>query len=134
MQSENASKKRLATVIREEMAHAGLSITELADKTGLKRPYLSLRLNGHRGFNADDLDRIGRVLDVPGWELMYRARGREATASSVGAPARRASRHLGCRAGNQDRVVCPLLRRRSQRTVPGPRAWSDSANLHLSQG
>ena len=88
MQSENASKKRLATVIREEMAHAGLSITELADKTGLKRPYLSLRLNGHRGFNADDLDRIGRVLDVPGWELMYRARGREATASAVGAPTR----------------------------------------------
>ena len=76
MQSENASKKRLATVIREEMVRAGLSITELADETGLKRPYLSLRLNGHRGFNADDLDRIGRVLDVPGWELMYRARDR----------------------------------------------------------
>ncbi|WP_048726299.1 helix-turn-helix domain-containing protein [Kytococcus sedentarius] len=88
MQSENASKKRLSTVIREEMVRAGLSITELADKTGLKRPYLSLRLNGHRGFNAADLDRIGRVLDVPGWELMYRARGGEVPASSVGSPAR----------------------------------------------
>lgn len=90
MQSENASKskKRLATVIREEMARVGLSITELAEKTGLKRPYISLRLNGHRGFNADDLDKIGRVLYVPGWELMYRARGGEVPASLVDAPAR----------------------------------------------
>lgn len=84
MQSRATHADRLATVIRDEAARVGMTITELAEKTGLKRPYISLRLNGHRGFNAVDLDKIGLALGTPAWELMYRARGGEEVASSDG--------------------------------------------------
>lgn len=75
MQSRATHADRLAAVIRDEAARVGMTITDLAEKTGLKRPYISLRLNGHRGFNAVDLDKIGLALGIPAWELMYRARG-----------------------------------------------------------
>lgn len=85
MQSRATHADRLATVIRDEAARIGMTITELAEKTGLKRPYISLRLNGHRGFNAVDLDKIGLALGTPAWELMYRARGGDdATKSADG--------------------------------------------------
>lgn len=84
MQSRATHADRLAAVIRDEAARVGMTITELAEKTGLKRPYISLRLNGHRGFNAVDLDKIGRALGTPAWELMYRARGGDDTAKSDG--------------------------------------------------
>lgn len=74
MQTRETHADRLAAVIRDEAARVGMTITELAEKTGLKRPYISLRLNGHRGFNAVDLDKIGLALGTPAWELMYRAR------------------------------------------------------------
>lgn len=84
MQSRATHADRLAAVIRDEAARVGMTITELAEKTGLKRPYLSLRLNGHRGFNAVDLDKIGLALGTPAWELMYRARGGDDAAKSDG--------------------------------------------------
>ena len=84
MQTTATHADRLAAVIRDEAARIGITITELADKTGLKRPYISLRLNGHRGFNAVDLDKIGEALGVPAWELMYRARGGDEATSSDG--------------------------------------------------
>lgn len=74
MQTRETHADRLAAVIRDEADRVGMTITELAEKTGLKRPYISLRLNGHRGFNAVDLDKIGLALGTPAWELMYRAR------------------------------------------------------------
>ena len=84
MQSRATYADRLATVIRDEAARVGMTITELAEKTGLKRPYISLRLNGHRGFNAVDLDKIGLALGTPAWELMYRARGGNDASKSDG--------------------------------------------------
>ena len=84
MQPRATHADRLAAVIRDEAARVGMTITELAEKTGLKRPYISLRLNGHRGFNAVDLDKIGLALGTPAWELMYRARGGDDTAKSDG--------------------------------------------------
>lgn len=84
MQSRATHADRLAAVIRDEAARVGMTITELAEKTGLKRPYISLRLNGHRGFNAVDLDKIGLALGTPAWELMYRARGGGDAAKSEG--------------------------------------------------
>lgn len=84
MQSRATHADRLATVIRDEAARIGMTITELAEKTGLKRPYISLRLNGHRGFNAVDLDKIGLALGTPAWELMYRARGGDDATESEG--------------------------------------------------
>jgi len=74
MQTRETHADRLAAVIRDEADRVGMTITELAEKTGLKRPYISLRLNGHRGFNAVDLEKIGLALGTPAWELMYRAR------------------------------------------------------------
>lgn len=61
------------TEIRAEMARQGVTVVELAEKTGLKRPYLSLRLNGHKGLLVDHLVRIGAVLGVSPAELMRRA-------------------------------------------------------------
>lgn len=61
------------TEIRAEMARQGVTVVELAEKTGLKRPYLSLRLNGHKGLLVDHLVRIGTVLGVSPAELMRRA-------------------------------------------------------------
>lgn len=84
MQSRATHADRLATVIRDEAARVGMTITELAEKTGLKRPYISLRLNGHRGFNAVDIDKIGLALGTPAWELMYRARGGNDASKSDG--------------------------------------------------
>lgn len=84
MQSRETRADRLAAVIRDEAARVGMTITELAEKTGLKRPYISLRLNGHRGFNAVDLDKIGIALGTPAWELMYRARAADDAAQSDG--------------------------------------------------
>lgn len=84
MQSRATHADRLAAVIRDEAARVGMTITELAEKTGLKRPYISLRLNGHRGFNAVDLDKIGLALGTPAWELMYRARGGDDATESEG--------------------------------------------------
>ena len=84
MQTRATHADRLAAVIRDAAARVGMTITELAEKTGLKRPYISLRLNGHRGFNAVDLDKIGLALGTPAWELMYRARGGDDATESEG--------------------------------------------------
>lgn len=77
MQTQVTHADRLAAVIRDEAARIGMTITKLAEKTGLKRPYISLRLNGHRGFTVVDLDKIGGALGTPAWELMYRARAEQ---------------------------------------------------------
>lgn len=84
MQTRATHADRLAAVIRDEAARVGMTITDLAEKTGLKRPYISLRLNGHRGFNAVDLDKIGLALGTPAWELMYRAHSGDDPAKSDG--------------------------------------------------
>lgn len=75
------------TEIRAEMARQGVTVVELAEKTGLKRPYLSLRLNGHKGLLVDHLVRIGAVLGVSPAELMRRAdRTSPALADEMPAP------------------------------------------------
>lgn len=75
------------TEIRAEMARQGVTVVELAEKTGLKRPYLSLRLNGHKGLLVDHLVRIGAVLGVSPAELMRRAdRTSPALAGEMPAP------------------------------------------------
>lgn len=59
--------------IRAQMETRGWTVTALAEAVGLKRPYLSQRLNGHAEFKTGELASIGAVLGVPAWELMRRA-------------------------------------------------------------
>lgn len=74
----------IAAEIRAEMARRGISTKSLADSVGLRRPYLSLRLNEHREFLSGELNAIGDALGVPAWELMRRA---EENASALAAAA-----------------------------------------------
>ncbi|MCD4549699.1 helix-turn-helix domain-containing protein [Schaalia sp. lx-260] len=61
------------TEVRAEIARQNLKIIQLASLTGLKREYLSARLNGHKELTVNELHSIGRVLGIPAWELLRRA-------------------------------------------------------------
>ena len=74
-------------IIRAQMGARGWTVTALAEAVGLKRPYLSQRLNGHAEFKTGELASIGAVLGVPAWELMRRAEAELARALTDGAPA-----------------------------------------------
>lgn len=73
--------------IRAQMEARGWTVTALAEAVGLKRPYLSQRLNGHAEFKTGELASIGAVLGVPAWELMRRAEAELERALADGAPA-----------------------------------------------
>ena len=73
--------------IRAQMEARGWTVTALAEAVGLKRPYLSQRLNGHAEFKTGELASIGAVLGVPAWELMRRAEAERERALADGAPA-----------------------------------------------
>lgn len=72
-------------IIRAQMEARGWTVTALAEAVGLKRPYLSQRLNGHAEFKTGELASIGAVLGVPAWELMRRAEAALALAGGVDA-------------------------------------------------
>lgn len=59
--------------IKKEAINQGIGLGELADRAEMKRPYFSIRVNGHRSFTADELVRVAEILDLPAWELMRRA-------------------------------------------------------------
>ncbi|MCD4557199.1 helix-turn-helix domain-containing protein [Schaalia sp. lx-100] len=61
------------TELRAEIARQNMTITHLAERTGMRREYLSARLNGHKDFTANELYSIGKVLCTPAWEIMRRA-------------------------------------------------------------
>lgn len=73
--------------IRAQMGARGWTVTALAEAVGLKRPYLSQRLNGHAEFKTGELASIGAVLGVPAWELMRRAEAELGRALADGADA-----------------------------------------------
>ena len=77
--------------IRAQMEARGWTVTALAEAVGLKRPYLSQRLNGHAEFKTGELASIGAVLGVPAWELMRRAEAEMERALADGADALPAS-------------------------------------------
>lgn len=71
---------RIEPEIRAEMARQGITGAELSASLGIKRPYLSLRLNGHFDFKAGEIIDICEVLGVPASEIFRRA---EASAQST---------------------------------------------------
>lgn len=72
--------------IRAQMKARGWTITALAKAVGLKRPYLSQRLNGHAEFKTGELASVGAALGMPGWELMRLAEAEMERALADGAP------------------------------------------------
>lgn len=82
----------MRNAIRDQMEARGWTVTALAEAVGLKRPYLSQRLNGHAEFKTGELASIGAVLGVPAWELMRRAEAEMERALAGGASASPASR------------------------------------------
>ena len=77
----------MRNAIRDQMEARGWTVTALAEAVGLKRPYLSQRLNGHAEFKTGELASIGAVLGVPAWELMRRAEAEMERALADGADA-----------------------------------------------
>lgn len=75
---------RIEPEIRAEMARQGITGAELSASLGIKRPYLSLRLNGHFDFKAGEIIDICEVLGVPASEIFRRT---EASAPSASAAA-----------------------------------------------
>lgn len=69
----NGVAVNIAQEVRLEAIRQGIKVQDLADRANLKRPYFSIRLNGHRDFTAGELVAIGEALGVPAWELMRRA-------------------------------------------------------------
>ncbi|MDY5159543.1 helix-turn-helix domain-containing protein [Actinotignum urinale] len=63
----------IASEVRAEIARKNITVQDLAEKTNLKRSYLSQRLNEHKEFYVDELMNVSRTLNVPAWELVRRA-------------------------------------------------------------
>jgi transcriptional regulator with XRE-family HTH domain len=63
----------VGTEVKLEAVRQGLQLGSIAKNAGMKRPYFSARVNGHREFSPCELSRIGQVLGVPAWELLRRA-------------------------------------------------------------
>lgn len=63
----------VAAEVRAEIAKQGIEISYLAEVSGIPRGRLSNRLNEHREFTLAELNAIGTVLGVPGWEFHRRA-------------------------------------------------------------
>lgn len=70
----------VGTEVKLEAIRQGLQLGTIAKGTGMKRPYFSARVNGHREFSPCELSRIGRILGIPAWELLRRAEEQDATA------------------------------------------------------
>lgn len=75
----------VGTEIRAEMARRSVTGVALAEATGLKRPYLSQRLNEHADLRVGELRKIGAALGIAASTLLKRAEQAEA-ASAVGNP------------------------------------------------
>lgn len=63
----------VAAEVRAEIAKRQLEISTLAEKSGIPRGRLSNRLNEHREFTLAELNAIGEVIGIPGWEFYRRA-------------------------------------------------------------
>jgi transcriptional regulator with XRE-family HTH domain len=63
----------LAREIRAAMAREGLSGVRLGNIIGKSQPYVSRRLSGRLAFDVDDLEVIGRILNVSPSDLIAEA-------------------------------------------------------------
>lgn len=63
----------VAAEVRAEIAKRQIEISALAEQSGIPRGRLSNRLNEHREFTLAELNAIGEVIGIPGWEFYRRA-------------------------------------------------------------
>lgn len=71
----NGEEMSVGMEIRLEATRQGIDLQDVAEQAGMKRPYFSRRINDHENFTTGELDRIEKVLGVPGFEFMRRATG-----------------------------------------------------------
>lgn len=69
----------IAREIRAEMARNDTTVSTLAQAIGMCRNTMTSRLQGHSDFRVNELERIGNVLGVPGWEFIRRAHTTQST-------------------------------------------------------
>ncbi len=65
----------IAQVIRDKMESQGVTVSELAERTGRARSSLSRKLHGHRAFTMNDFEAIASALRVRGSSLLAEAEG-----------------------------------------------------------
>lgn len=73
----------VGTEIRAEMARRSITGVALAEATGLKRPYLSQRLNEHADLRVDELRRIGAAIGVAASTILKRVEQAETDAAAA---------------------------------------------------
>ena len=56
--------------IRKRAIDQGLTLGQLATQSGLKYPYFSKRLNGHKDFTIGELEQIAQTLGTHAWQIM----------------------------------------------------------------
>lgn len=59
--------------IKKAAIDSGYRLGNLAQETGLRYPYFSARLNGHKDFTTREISAIARALGTTGWEILRRA-------------------------------------------------------------
>lgn len=57
--------EKISSEVRAELARRRLSQAEVATAMGRSQAYLSRRLSGDTAFDADDLEQLADILDVP---------------------------------------------------------------------
>lgn len=59
--------------IKKAAIDSGYRLGDLAKETGLRYPYFSARLNGHKDFTTREISAIARALGTTGWKILRRA-------------------------------------------------------------
>lgn len=63
-------RKVFALSVRERRKALGLSQEALADACGLHRTYIGSIERAERNVSLDNIEKIARALDCPGWEML----------------------------------------------------------------
>jgi len=61
---KHTAMKRFIDNVKTIMESRGLTVQEVADSCGMRRPNLSVILNGREGVTLDRAERIAEALDV----------------------------------------------------------------------
>lgn len=63
-----------ASEIRAEMGRQSVGVTELAERSGISRQQINLKIQREeRVLNSDEMSALSTALGIPAWELLRRA-------------------------------------------------------------
>lgn len=69
-----AYAKAVADAVKVAVEAAGISGSGLARRLGKAQSYVSLRLNGRKAWNTEEVDQIAAILGTDPFDLISRAR------------------------------------------------------------